>query len=92
MTGVWEVPGESAWVAQTKPSITVREVFRAAVAINAMEWCSCTTLHRVKRMPQRDRRMTQRLAKAAEILQIKFVDEIVVASGIGFSFREAGLL
>jgi DNA repair protein RadC len=36
--------------------------------------------------------MTQRLANAAEILQIKLVDHIIVGLPARYSFREGGLL
>ena len=70
-----------------------REVFRAAVAMNAY---GVVLMHNHPSggvdPSDADKRMTDRLAKAADILQIKMLDHVIVAAGRWFSFREAGLL
>jgi DNA repair protein RadC len=73
--------------------IHAREVFRAAVAMNAY---GVVVMHNHPSgdtdPSDADKRMTQRLANAAEILQIKLVDHIIVGEPQRFSFRESGLL
>jgi len=39
-----------------------------------------------------DRQVTRRMAEAANILQISFIDHVIVGSSGHFSFREAGML
>jgi DNA repair protein RadC len=73
--------------------IHAREVFRAAVAMNAY---GVVLMHNHPSggidPSSADRQMTERLAKAADILQIKLLDHVIVAAEQWFSFREAGLL
>ena len=70
-----------------------REVLRAAVAMNA--WAVVLVHNHPSggvNPSDADKRMTDRLAKAADILQIKLLDHVIVAAKQRFSFREAGLL
>ncbi len=77
--------------------VHAREVFRAAVALNA--W-GVVLMHNHPggdtTPSDADRRITRRLQEAAAVLQIGLHDHVIVG-GVGanpgwFSFREAGLL
>ena len=70
-----------------------REVFRAAVALNAY---GVVLMHNHPSSgvepSEADRRMTKRMVSAAEILQIKLLDHVIVSGTSWFSFKEAGLV
>ena len=70
-----------------------REVFRAAVALNAY---GVVLMHNHPSSgvepSEADRRMTKRMVSAADILQIKLLDHVIVSGTAWFSFKEAGLV
>lgn len=73
--------------------VHVRDVFRAAVAMNAY---SVVLMHNhpsgESAPSEADKRITQRLQAASEILQIRMLDHVIVGHAKQFSFREAGLI
>jgi DNA repair protein RadC len=71
-----------------------RDVFRAAVALNAYGVLLVHGHPSGDAAPsENDHRMTRRIAECGAILQIKLLDHVIVgATGALFSFKEAGLL
>jgi DNA repair protein RadC len=72
-----------------------RDVFRAAIAMNA--WGVVVMHNHPSGDPtpsEADRRITQRLVEASNILQIRLVDHVIVGADERphFSFREAGVV
>ena len=69
-----------------------REIFRPAIIHSAFAFALVHNHPSGNPTPsQADLRLTRRIAAAAEILQINFVDHVIVGQGY-FSFQEAGLL
>lgn len=70
-----------------------RDVFRAAVALNAY---SVLLMHNHPSgdsdPSDADHRMTRRIAEAGKILQINLLDHVIVGNGCRFSFKEGGLI
>jgi DNA repair protein RadC len=70
-----------------------REVFRAAIAMNAF---SVLLMHNHPSgdptPSDADHRMTRRMAEAATVLQIGLMDHVIVGEGRRFSFKEGGVL
>src|SRR5438067_7075360 len=70
-----------------------RDVFRAAVALNAY---SVLLMHNHpsgdSAPSDADHRMTRRIAEAGQILQIGLLDHVIVGHVQRFSFKEGGLL
>jgi len=70
-----------------------REVFRAAVAMNAY---AVVLMHSHPSgdptCSETDTRLTRRMSEAGNILQIALLDHIIIGSGKWFSFKEAGIL
>lgn len=75
-----------------------REIFRPALIYSAFAIVVVHNHPSGDPLPSdADRRITVRLSEAAQILQIRFFDHVIIGSGDGgrqpwFSFREAGLL
>lgn len=75
-----------------------REVFRLTIALGAYGFVLTHNHPSGDPTPsEADRRLTQRLRSGAELLNIAFLDHVVIGSTEGgrtpwFSFREAGLL
>ena len=69
-----------------------REIFRPAIIHSAYGF---VLVHNhpsgATRPSEADLQITKRLAAAAEILQINFLDHVIIGQGF-FSFQEAGLL
>ena len=69
-----------------------REIFRPAIIHSAYGF---VMVHNhpsgVTKPSEADRHITKRVAAAAQILQINFLDHVIVGRGF-FSFQEAGLL
>ena len=69
-----------------------REIFRPAIIHSAFAFALVHNHPSGNPTPsQADLELTRRVAAAAEILQINFLDHIIVGHGY-FSFQEAGLL
>ena len=71
-----------------------RDVFRAAVAMNAYAVVLMHSHPSGDAQPsEADTRLTKRMAEAGNILQITLLDHvIIVGDGKWFSFKEAGLI
>ena len=72
-----------------------REVFRAAVAMNAYAVVLMHSHPSGDPAPsEADQRITRRLAEASRVLQINLLDHVIIGSGQQpyFSFKEAGLV
>ena len=70
-----------------------REVFRAAVAMNAYAVLLMHNHPSGDPQPsEADHRITRRMNEAAGILQISLIDHIIIGDGRWFSFKEAGVL
>ena len=75
--------------------VHARDVFRAAVAMNAYGIVVLLMHNHPSGDPQpseADHRITRRMSEAAGILQINLVDHIIIGDGKWFSFKEAGVL
>ena len=74
--------------------VHARDVFRAAVALNAYGVLLAHGHPSGDAAPSdADNRITRRIAESGEILQIKLMDHVIVgANGARFSFKESGLL
>ena len=74
--------------------VHARDVFRAAVAMNAYGVVVLMHNHPSGDCSpsEADRRITRRMSEAAGILQINLVDHIIIGAGKLFSFKEAGVL
>jgi DNA repair protein RadC len=69
-----------------------REIFRPAIIHSAFAFALVHNHPSGNPTPsQADLQLTRRVAAAAEILQINFLDHIIAGQGY-FSFQEAGLL
>jgi DNA repair protein RadC len=71
-----------------------REIFRPAIIHSAFAFAFALVHNHPSGEPtpsKADLRLTRRIAAAAEILQINFVDHVIVGQGY-FSFQEAGVL
>jgi DNA repair protein RadC len=69
-----------------------REIFRPAIIHSAFAFALVHNHPSGEPTPsQADLRLTRRIAAAAEILQINFLDHVIVGQGY-FSFQEAGVL
>ena len=69
-----------------------REIFRPAIIHSAFAFVLVHNHPSGNTKPsEADLQLTKRLAAAAEILQINFLDHIIAGQGY-FSFQEAGLL
>ena len=70
-----------------------RDVFRAAVAMNAY---GVTLMHNHPSgdpsPSNADISITRRLAEGANLLQIRFIDHVIIGEGRRFSFKEGGLI
>lgn len=70
-----------------------REILRAAVIAGAYGFILCHNHPSGDSTPsEADRRVTVRVRDAAELLQIKLIDHVVVGEGTHHSFREDGLI
>lgn len=70
-----------------------REIMRAAVVASAHGMVLMHNHPSGDSTPsEADRRVTVRIRDAAELLQIKLLDHVVVGDGNHYSFREAGLI
>jgi len=71
-----------------------REVFRAAVAMNA--YATILLMHNHPsgdpQPSEADHRVTRRMKEAGDILQITLIDHIIIGNGRWFSFKEAGVI
>ena len=74
--------------------VHARDVFRAAVAMNAYGIVVLMHNHPSgdPQPSEADHRITRRMNEAAGILQINLVDHIIIGDGNWFSFKEAGVL
>ena len=71
---------------------TPREIFRPAIIHSAYALVIVHNHPSGNTSPsEADLRLTKRVAAAAQILRIKFLDHVIVGTGY-FSFQEAGLL
>jgi len=71
---------------------TPREIFRPAIIHSAYVFVLVHNHPSGTTTPSKaDRELTERIAAAAQILQINFMDHVIVGQGY-FSFQEAGLL
>ena len=68
-----------------------REIFRPAIIHSAYAFALVTHTSGNPTPSQADLQMTRRVAAAAAILQINFLDHVIVGQGY-FSFQEAGVL
>ena len=69
-----------------------REIFRPAIIHSAYAFVLVHNHPSGDTSPsEADLQLTKRVAAAAQILQIKFLDHVIVGQGY-FSFQEAGLL
>ena len=69
-----------------------REIFRPAIIHSAYAFVMVHNHPSGSVSPsEADRQLTKRVAAAAQILQINFLDHVIVGQGF-FSFQEAGLL
>jgi DNA repair protein RadC len=69
-----------------------REIFRPAIIHSAFAFALVHNHPSGEPTPSKaDLRLTRRIAAAAEILQINFLDHMIVGQGY-FSFQEAGVL
>lgn len=70
-----------------------REIFRTAIIQNAYGLILAHNHPSGDPAPsEADRRLTKRLTEAAEILQIRLLDHVVIGNPDHYSFREAGLI
>jgi DNA repair protein RadC len=70
-----------------------REVFRAAVAMNAYGVVLMHSHPSGDPNPsEADHRITRRLVEASKVLQITFLDHLIVGDAKWFSFKEAGVV
>ncbi len=70
-----------------------REIFRAAVIAGAYGFILGHNHPSGDPAPsEADRRVTIRIRDAAELLQIRFLDHVVIGDDSHFSFREGGLI
>jgi DNA repair protein RadC len=70
-----------------------REVFRAAVAMNAYGVVLMHSHPSGDPNPsEADHRITRRLVEASKVLQITFLDHVIIGDARWFSFKEAGVV
>jgi DNA repair protein RadC len=70
-----------------------REVFRAAVAMNAYGVVLMHSHPSGDPNPsEADHRITRRLVEASKVLQITFLDHVIIGDTRWFSFKEAGVV
>jgi DNA repair protein RadC len=70
-----------------------REVFRAAVAMNAYAVVLVHNHPSGDPAPSdADNRITRRLSEASQVMQITLLDHVIIGAEKWFSFKEAGLL
>jgi DNA repair protein RadC len=70
-----------------------REVLRPVIAAGAFGFAMMHNHPSGDPAPSHsDRAITDRIAEAAQLLQIKFLDHVIIGDPLHFSFREAGMI
>jgi len=92
-TRLWPISWHRVAVGSNNECIAhPREIFRCAIVEGAYAIIVCHNHPSGHPSPsEADRRLTQRLRDAAELIQIRLIDHIIVGDSY-YSFREAGLI